>query len=359
MIGASSKKIGIQFAGKRLYATPSPLPGESCASWIQRMAGAHQYGTPRLMHVLSFKPHHHDWDLPIPKADWMRVSFMGCIGRGGGHSLQILERLIGRSTRESRLLLDGTCAKYRWCSECFASDDVPYLRWHWRLDSVRSCAVHGRPLCETCPSCNRALLVNRCRLVPFGQYVPIQNLASCDACGCSLHHPKPAPHPHAQNSHDPLLTSVRTVDAAALQGDPAWLSAQILKLRADLALPDQPSLPRRPRRNTAITVARPSKNEASLLKPGLPLGAHPHSSRQNGASLTRANARAAFNLRRWRKLTAWVLNAACYADPDAAANHPAAHWSWRLSGTRRIAVARALLAVRRERIAVRLNSGMP
>src|SRR5690349_19466750 len=56
-----------------LLATTPPLPDESCASWIQRMAGDHQYSMNKLMQILGVHPSRRDWDLPIPLAAWLRI----------------------------------------------------------------------------------------------------------------------------------------------------------------------------------------------------------------------------------------------------------------------------------------------
>jgi hypothetical protein len=180
---------GPRAAAERLWATSAPLPEESCASWIQRVAGNHQYSMPLMMRLFMYEPKERDWDLPMPCAVWARITTMAAIeGTTNLRALRVLRHLAERIDPE-RLLLQGSRRPcYRWCACCLASDPIPYLRWHWRLTTVRQCWVHRVPLLLRCPSCGVFLSVYRARLVAkIGGGGLAATLADCDHCGMPLH----------------------------------------------------------------------------------------------------------------------------------------------------------------------------
>lgn len=171
----------------RLWAAKPPLAGESCASWVQRLCGDHQYSFQVLGRVLDYLPYRGDWDRPLDAEVWQRLvrlvtfpDFMQIHGE-----MALLGAMSQTAKPLCRLRLVDKKPAYRWCPTCFAEDRMPYLRWYWRLDSIRECWVHQSPLCEQCDVCGQALLMHRTRLI--GQSASL--LSECAVCGMSLTSP--------------------------------------------------------------------------------------------------------------------------------------------------------------------------
>lgn len=168
----------------RLWAAKPPLAGESCASWIQRLCGDHQYSFPVFSRILEFTPYRGDWDRYLNSEVWLRL-------------MRLVDVLHPMSSYEEILLLgslfqvkkrggimwfvDGKAA-YKWCSLCLAGDEIPYLRWYWRVSDVHECWVHQEPLSERCLVCDQALFLHRACL--SGRFA--SSLSECAFCGMSL-----------------------------------------------------------------------------------------------------------------------------------------------------------------------------
>jgi hypothetical protein len=170
-----------------LLAAPPPQPEESLASWIQRVAGAHQYGMPRLKQALMIEVIGGDWDAPMDEDDWNRIFLLAGIEPGPHRrALRALSAIHAARPASSLLLRLQSKPCYRWCERCLATDQTPYLRWHWRLAQVDRCWTHGTPLIERCPWCQASMLVHRSRLVLTARTGCAATLAECDLCGGSL-----------------------------------------------------------------------------------------------------------------------------------------------------------------------------
>ena len=59
------------------------------------------------------------------------------------------------------------------CSECLASDVVPYERLYWCIDGVTHCEIHGTPLLELCAECQE----------PQPRYASRSDIVRCVHCG--------------------------------------------------------------------------------------------------------------------------------------------------------------------------------
>lgn len=177
-----------------LLAAPSPLPQESCASWIQRIACAHQYSMARLVDVLELNPPSRDWDSPFSQASWSRLCMLAGL-KEASHlaSLQLLEKLLAKSNDRS-LLRERGRPYSRWCGCCLQSDKLPYFRWHWRLGAVSECWVHRTQLRSRCPTCGALAWFDRTRLVACGRSGKAFTLAECDVCRAPLHEVTPSRH---------------------------------------------------------------------------------------------------------------------------------------------------------------------
>ncbi len=314
----SSPRLGM------LLATPLPLPSESRASWIQRIAGNHQYSMPRLMENVGYQPPHRDWDLPASPDVWSSILLSTGIPRRREESLGILEAL-GRRIEPSRLLWYYLgSARYRWCEQCLASDPVPFLRWHWRLEVVRDCWTHHSPLSEHCPWCASPVLLHGARLVAVGASGLASNLGHCDRCSMPLFGPrqvKPkrrkqdALQERIRQALDPLILWEGSIDGCMT--DVVLRFAEVAGLGdAEIELPGYEGFLVAERR-------RGHGRAADCLK----------------------------LLRAARSDSSWVLNSESFQAPGAPRREEgrsAVRWSWRLGHFGRARVARALRLIRSE-----------
>jgi len=83
-----------------------------------------------------------------------------------------LQRLLELRSRADRWLPRGEsgrvgAAKAGWfsfCPACWAEDNIPYLRLHWRVGFLTTCPRHALVLLDRCPSCGYGLAPWRFRL---------------------------------------------------------------------------------------------------------------------------------------------------------------------------------------------------
>lgn len=291
----------------RLWAAKPPFADESGASWIQRLCGDHQYSFQVLGQVLGYLPYRGDWDLSLDAEVWHRlvrlVTFPDLMRIHGEMALLGVMSQTGKPLCRLKWL-DNKPA-YRWCPTCFAGDQMPYLRWYWRLDCIRECWVHHTPLCEKCVVCGQPFLTHRTRLV--GQSASL--LSECAVCGMSLASPMAA---SAGNSDHVLQRKLKSLFA------PWWVTTESRRIDARL-IPEY----------------------VFLLDPRARL----------------ATARSESNLRRRHELlkreTFWVLDASCFQENTPFTTSKTvvfrAPWQWKLSPRRRLALAGALWSLRSER----------
>lgn len=290
----------------RLWAAKPLLAGESTASWIQRICGDHQYSIKVLGQLLDYRPKRGDWDRGLYGGSWERllslVTFLDPMDWRGEMSLLWVMHETGK--RRCKLRMVGTEPAYRWCPTCFAEDKTPYLRWYWRLDSIRECWVHQIPLCEWCDVCGKAFLVHRARLVGKSASV----LSECATCGSSLTSPTAN-----DGSYDRLMQRrLKTLF------DPWWSVAGTCRVDSSLAVMYHFSVLDRHQLAMARVEANVVRRDELLKQEKF-----------------------------------WVLGANCFredatlhVDKDVAFRAP---WQWNLDPGRRLAIAEALRSIRIER----------
>ncbi|MDD0813374.1 TniQ family protein [Curvibacter sp. HBC28] len=168
----------------RLWAAKQPLAGESCASWIQRVCGDHQYSVGIFKRVLDHSPYKGDWDRPQRLYSFQRLEELVEIpGLILNHSDMTILGALSQTQNSSDLLrMFNNKPAYRWCPICFAEDKIPHLRWYWRLRGVRECWEHQEPLSEGCIACGEPIFVHRAILTKS----PALHLSECAECGMSL-----------------------------------------------------------------------------------------------------------------------------------------------------------------------------
>jgi hypothetical protein len=322
-----------------LLATMPPLPDESCASWIQRMGGSHQYSMAKLMQILGFRASRRDWDLPIPLAAWLQIlAVTGIFHPKHGHSPRVLS-ILTTYLEPARLLLHSTGRpRYRWCGRCLASDPVPYLRWHWRLRMVETCEVHRVALRQVCPWCSEPLWMDSCRLVAFGAHGLALDLAHCDRCGMPLHDEREQSRARAGRGDKLVRNSLSLFQNPWTNPDAGRIEQEVMLFANATGL--QGAIWRRvlahPGSGTDVVVSR------------LPI--------RTSGDIIAAHARASANATRLRsaqdRAKRWTLNALSFRATESlalGASTPIVRWSWHLNGEDRLEIARALRAIREEK----------
>ena len=322
-----------------LLATMPPLPDESCASWIQRMAGDHQYSMQRLMDILGVRASRRDWDLPIPLVAWLRIlAVAGVRHPKYEYSLRVLSVLASHIEPVKLLLHSAGRPRYRWCAYCLASDLVPYLRWYWRLHAIKICEVHRVALWQVCPSCSEPLWMDSCRLVAYGAHGLALDLAHCDRCGMPLHDEQEPSRARALRTNKLVWRSLKFFRDPWTDPDAESISRQVMHFAGAAGLPAaiRRRVPARLGSGTDVVLSR------WLI--GAPSG------------VTAAYARAKTNAARlryaWDQTNRWTLNARSFRTDAARApdsEMPNIRWDWHLDGGERLELARALRTIRREK----------
>jgi hypothetical protein len=322
-----------------LLATMPPLPDESCASWIQRAGGSHQYSMAKLMQILDVRAPRRDWDLPIPLGAWLRIlALTGMFHPKHGYSLRVLSILTTHIDAAKLLLHSAGRPHYRWCARCLASDRVPYLRWQWRLGMVEICEVHRAALSQVCPWCSEPLWMDSCRLVAYGARGLAVDLAHCDRCGMPLHDAREQPRARVRKVDRQIWNSLR------LFQDP-WTNPHAERIEQEVMLfAYAAGLRGAIRRRGPVHLGFGTDVVVSRVPAGAPFG------------IVAAFARASANARRLRSVQdqgkRWTLNALSFRAAeslDLRASTPTVRWSWHLNCEARLAVARALRAIREEK----------
>lgn len=322
-----------------LLATMPPLSDESCASWIQRMGGDHQYSMHKLMQILGIRAPRRDWDLPIPLAAWLRMlAISGIFHPEYEYSLRVLSVLATRVEPSKFLLSTDGRPRYRWCARCLASDPVPYLRWHWRLRVVEICHVHRVALLQACPWCLTPLWTDSCRLVALGKHGLALDLAHCDRCGMPLHDERERPRVRGGRVERLIWDSLEPFRDPWAEPEADSISREVMQFVAAAGLEGAI------RHRAPAYLGFGSDVVVSRWLTGTPFG------------IAAAYARAAANAARLRnardRANRWTLNAQSFHGAEAqpgGSSSPVIRWSWRLDGEARLAVARALHVLRADK----------
>lgn len=332
---------------KFLAAKPA-LPGESLASWIQRLTGDHQYSFPRLIQILDFEPTLRDWDLPLPSPVWERLQGMVQLGKSLRHeSLHTLASVFPHIHPGQLRWYEGQYPCTAWCTQCLTTDKTPYLRWEWRLHASNTCFAHREPLSTQCPVCAAPFLLHTSRLVAFGVHGCATTLAECARCGMLL---KALTHEHRkpQKEQDATLKSVLNAIQTIQGFSDRYTAQRALKYFC----------PRLPNHRCAV---RPSS--LRLLQKAQPTQRYPRNVTEDDVNTAESMRQRQGYERAWlrsqQSLDRLRVGNADNAQAGASLVHPVKmHWSWKLGPTRRIEAAKALHLVRGEKRAMRAQIGI-
>ena len=156
-------------AAPRLPARAAPLPDEALASWLLRFAGPFGVSPEALLlgdGERDVAAHPEWWRKPDPV-------LIAALVRGTGMSSDRIRALTfadwpddGRDDAlperfsRQRFTVEQPSHQTRRigvCPDCFAEDEVPYLRRTWTLGWLAACPTHGVVLVRTCPECGAKL----------------------------------------------------------------------------------------------------------------------------------------------------------------------------------------------------------
>lgn len=166
---------------------PAPFVDESPISWVQRLCGEHHLTYPTMEKLLSYWPKKDDWDCDVNQPRWRHLcsqsGMKGVACSVAFSKFQVISDLFGQETWQ---LQSRKKPSYSWCVSCWRDDEVPYLRWSWRLRKVRTCDIHRVVLSQQCPWCNSQMALNRALLTNGGAYPGVPNLSYCCSCGMPM-----------------------------------------------------------------------------------------------------------------------------------------------------------------------------
>ena len=146
----------------RLLLRPLPLPDEWLGSWLVRLAVANHLSLSRLLSLMGMTPTEH----PPTQAVGEKLAEAGAVTLAAIDKMTVMPdqalTTIGSSrTTGSRPFLGVQFLQF--CPVCLATDPVPYVRRTWLLNTAVACDLHGGPLLDRCPHCQRHLQVYRQR----------------------------------------------------------------------------------------------------------------------------------------------------------------------------------------------------
>ncbi len=148
-----------------------PIPSESVLSWLVRIAranaiGLHELGS-RIQGVAVHSTMNGDLDVLVnrrlstglARISGLSIEEIELAGLGSWDWLLSAEASGRRWILSPRKAPDGSRSG-RWvqaCFSCFAEDDKPFFRQHWRYAFITDCVVHQTPLHDACPRCTETL----------------------------------------------------------------------------------------------------------------------------------------------------------------------------------------------------------
>lgn len=165
---------------------PRPFLRESIASWVIRLCSSHDYTFARLKNLVNVKVKKSDWDDGMNRPDMLRLlqsSGLECEDFFGQMVNAVILRQHGVNLHPRDV--DGY-PYYAFCPLCFAEDEVPYLRWHWRYANYKECRLHRRKLFTKCQHCGARLETSRPILRDLPNEVFISNFGYCKICAQPL-----------------------------------------------------------------------------------------------------------------------------------------------------------------------------
>ena len=173
------------------------LQGESLSSWFVRTADAHGMSTQHLgawlmgrgRQVFAEDIDRGAWDALIQALSRATGQATDILMQG---TLRVFEgRLWGEMPRQGAtrwilpVIKNGTYRMgygVQYCARCLATDEVPYLRLHWRLAFVVACPDHACLLQDRCDCCQAPVAVHRWRTGVLRD-VSSSSIVWCHQCG--------------------------------------------------------------------------------------------------------------------------------------------------------------------------------
>ncbi len=166
---------------------PQPFDDESPISWMQRLCGAHHCTYATLRKLIGHMPTNYDWDNPNTADafhDLCQLADLKSIVCSV--AVRGYQAVAKTAAHDKWQLLTNNSPTYKWCPDCWRNDEVPYLRWGWRVSRVGLCNIHQTELVKSCPWCDSAMIIKRSLLTTSGSFAGVPNLSYCCKCGLPM-----------------------------------------------------------------------------------------------------------------------------------------------------------------------------
>ncbi|CAB3831182.1 hypothetical protein LMG26686_00943 [Achromobacter mucicolens] len=195
-----------------LCQVPTPLDDESCSSWLARLSCLHGASVAQILGAVGLGAVG-DLDVRVGRHYASRIAYGTNVSP---HALREFVSRFDAFRRERwlrRLLLrseTGT-AHSSYCARCIAGDDIPYLRFEWRMRYWVICPSHSCPMLNRCWACMTTYPLTT--VAPWRSETPF---LSCSICGADLREAPPNELP--LESTQAVLDLQRAVTAAIIRG---------------------------------------------------------------------------------------------------------------------------------------------
>ncbi|WP_425551646.1 TniQ family protein [Burkholderia seminalis] len=164
-----------------LLLAPDPISGESPSSWLQRLSLMHGVSTRTLLRSMGIR-HVGDPDVDLtPHVYSTLVQGTNVSEACVDHLAGIYQHVSEKRYRGILLRDDQRQPAYRFCPQCLAGDEVPFLRVSWRFSDWNICPEHHVRMCYRCATCLSPFPALR---PPRRFYVP--DLRCCSNCAADL-----------------------------------------------------------------------------------------------------------------------------------------------------------------------------
>jgi hypothetical protein len=162
----------------RLHGAPKPIAGEIFSSWIWRCAAKFGVSIRTVLGSLSLKGSPFYFDCRWRTINSELIALTTGLNPADIDSLLFPVGSIATRLELACLTVNLTSVTpvIRYCSDCFAEDDIPYIRKTWRLASHLMCEHHYTILRDRCLVCEHRVGSTNSKM-PFGR-----TLAHCEHC---------------------------------------------------------------------------------------------------------------------------------------------------------------------------------
>lgn len=165
----------------RLYGAPNIFPGESLASWLQRLSQQQGVSIEKLFLLVGAKKVPKDVDCNGISTELSILIAMCGISAPGFAIVKSAARSICKTKplqQQVRTDSEGRPIT-AFCPACLEKDRSPYYRLEWRFKFWKFCPEHKSPMASSCGKCTKEITLNKSILLSLA--AP-PSLAYCQFC---------------------------------------------------------------------------------------------------------------------------------------------------------------------------------